>query len=66
MLKAHGRAPVLAADVGSDLMTENASGNAGGLLRAGRRKAGLTQRQLAEAAGVSVGVVRGGWPARCA
>ncbi len=39
-------------------MTEHASGNAGGLLRACRQKAGLTQRQLAEAAGVSVGVVR--------
>src|ERR1700691_2694905 len=31
---------------------------AGELIRAGRRRAGLTQRQLADRAGVSVGMVR--------
>jgi DNA-binding SARP family transcriptional activator/tetratricopeptide (TPR) repeat protein/DNA-binding XRE family transcriptional regulator len=39
-------------------MGEQGGGRAGGLVRASRQKAGLTQRQLAAAAGVSVGVVR--------
>jgi DNA-binding SARP family transcriptional activator/Tfp pilus assembly protein PilF/DNA-binding XRE family transcriptional regulator len=39
-------------------MGEHDGSRAGGLVRAFRQKAGLTQRQLAEAAGVSVGVVR--------
>jgi DNA-binding SARP family transcriptional activator/tetratricopeptide (TPR) repeat protein/DNA-binding XRE family transcriptional regulator len=39
-------------------MAEHGGSQAGGLVRACRQRAGLTQRQLAEAAGVSVGVVR--------
>jgi DNA-binding SARP family transcriptional activator/Tfp pilus assembly protein PilF len=39
-------------------MGERGQGLAGGLIRAHRREAGLTQQQLADAAGVSVGVVR--------
>ncbi len=39
-------------------MGEHGGSHAGGLVRAFRQKAGLTQRQLAQVAGVSVGVVR--------
>jgi DNA-binding SARP family transcriptional activator len=39
-------------------MGEHDSSHAGGLVHAFRQEAGLTQRQLAEVAGVSVGVVR--------
>ena len=39
-------------------MDEDSGSDAGELVRAWRRKAGLTQQQLARAAGVSVGVVR--------
>jgi DNA-binding SARP family transcriptional activator/tetratricopeptide (TPR) repeat protein/transcriptional regulator with XRE-family HTH domain len=39
-------------------MDEPAGSHAGRLVRARRQKAGFTQRQLAEAAGVSIGVVR--------
>lgn len=39
-------------------MDRGRSGDAGAQLRCYRRKAGLTQRQLADAAGVSIGVVR--------
>jgi DNA-binding SARP family transcriptional activator len=39
-------------------MDRGRSGDAGAQLRGYRRKAGLTQRQLADAAGVSIGVVR--------
>jgi DNA-binding SARP family transcriptional activator/Flp pilus assembly protein TadD/DNA-binding XRE family transcriptional regulator len=49
--------PVLAADWIGDGMGELGSA-AGELIRTGRRRAGLTQRQLADRAGVSVGTVR--------
>jgi DNA-binding SARP family transcriptional activator len=39
-------------------MGEHGGSHAGGLVQAFRQEAGLTQRQLAEVAGVSVGVVR--------
>jgi len=39
-------------------MDRGGQGDAGGLIRGYRREAGLTQRELAHAAGVSVGVVR--------
>jgi transcriptional regulator with XRE-family HTH domain len=39
-------------------MGEHGGSHAGALVRAFRHKAGLTQRQLAQVAGVSVGVVR--------
>lgn len=39
-------------------MDRRRSEDAGALLRGYRREAGLTQRQLADAAGVSIGVVR--------
>jgi DNA-binding SARP family transcriptional activator/DNA-binding XRE family transcriptional regulator len=55
----HGvRQPFLAGGTGGDVMAEHCGGDAGGLVRAYRQEAGLTQRQLAAAAGVSVGVVR--------
>lgn len=41
-----------------DPMDRGRSGDAGARLRGYRTKAGLTQRQLADAAGVSIGVVR--------
>jgi hypothetical protein len=37
---------------------ETAPGDAAALIRGYRREAGLTQRRLADAAGVSIGVVR--------
>ena len=54
----HNRAPVLAADRDGDGMDEYPGSHAGGLIRACRLGAGLTQQQLADTAGVSVGVVR--------
>jgi DNA-binding SARP family transcriptional activator/Flp pilus assembly protein TadD len=51
------RAPALATDWVGDGLGEHGS-DAGEVIRAGRRGAGLTQRQLAGKAGISVGAVR--------
>jgi DNA-binding SARP family transcriptional activator/Tfp pilus assembly protein PilF len=52
------RVPVLATYMDGDGMGDHGISQAGKLVRACRQKARLTQRQLAQAAGVSVGVVR--------